>query len=315
MDLKATLLGYRPIGWHERFVPQGECKTTYSFEEAIVLVKDVLRELDVRFATIFNHLLRTGQIDVFPKAGKAAGAFNWRFCQKLPLYVMLNFTGRLEDVVTLAHELGHAINAVLTDGQQNPLHADIPTSMAEVASTFVQDFVITRLLRTADEQSQLTLLLMQLDAQMGTVFHQASGYGFELAMHESFRTKGHLSADELGKLFVEHLHAYMGEAVDSTDAGIRWMGWPHLRQNFYIYTYAGGVLISKAMQNLVLEDPANIAKVIAVLSAGNSASPKNILAQVGVDLANPDFWRRGLDQLDKEVEDAKQMARNIGKLA
>ena len=313
-QLKAKLLGVKKLAYHERNIDYTANGKQYTFQESADFVYKVFSHLDPAFADILQRFLDNGQIDVYPKKGKSGGAFCVYWLLTQPTYVLLNFTGNLRDVQTLAHEMGHAINDELMRKKQNALNFGTPMATAEVASTFMEDFVLQDILKTADEELQFALLLSKLDADVGTIFRQAACYQFEQDLHKTFREKGYLSHQEIGKLFQTHMASYMGSAVEqSLGSENWWVYWSHIRTFFYVYSYASGLLISKSLQKSVKDDPQFINKVKEFLSAGLSASPKDIFLQLGVTIADEQFWNKGLDEIENLLRETETLAKKLKK--
>jgi oligoendopeptidase F len=228
---------------------------------------------------------------------------------------MLNYTDNLTEVRTIAHEMGHAINGELSSSAQNSLNADYPTSTAEVASTFMEDFVLEELLKTADNETKLSILMNKLNNDISTIFRQIAFYRFEQELHQQFRDKGFLSAEDIGQLFQSYMRDYMGDFVDQPDSARNWWTYvSHFRYFFYVYSYASGLLISKSLQASVKQDPKFIIKVKEFLSAGSSDSPKNIFAKMGIDITVKSFWEQGIAEVEKLLDEAESLARKLGKL-
>lgn len=313
-QFKAKLMGVPKLAYHERNVPFGKVDKTYKFEDGAQLVHKVFTELDQEFADIFARFLEQGQIDIYPQKGKRGGAFCVYWQVDKPTYVMLNYTDKLRDVETLAHEMGHGINDELMK-KQNALNFGTPTSTAEVASTFMEDFVLQEILKTADEETKFGLMVSKLDTEIATIFRQIACYQFEAELHQQFREKGYLSHQEIGKIFQKHMTAYMGSGVEQSKGSENWwLYWSHIRTFFYVYSYASGLLISKSMQNAVKEDHAFINKVKEFLSAGTSASPKDIFKNVGIDITDTAFWNKGLDEVENLLKETEKLAKKLGKL-
>jgi oligoendopeptidase F len=172
----------------------------------------------------------------------------------------------------------------------------------------MEDFVLQELEKSADAQTKKALLMQKLNDDISTIFRQVACYKFEQSLHTAFREKGYLSKDEIGELFQKNMSEYMGNAVEQPDwARNWWIYWSHIRSFFYVYSYASGLLISKAMQNMVKQNPREIEKVKTFLSAGTSDSPKNIFAKMDIDIANAEFWNLGLNEIEKSLQDAENL--------
>jgi len=312
-ELKAKLFRVPKLAYHERNVEYGNIDLTFSWSKTVNLVYDTLLSLDPTFAEIFANFLEKGQIDVFPKAGKDSGAFCAPSRTNLPIYVLLNHTNRLNDVRTLAHEMGHAINFELMK-QENELNYDSSLFLAESCSTFIEDFVLERIIQDADEETKLAILMEKLNNDISTIFRQVAFYRFELDLHQSFRAHGYLSYQEIGKLFQKHMAKYMGDYV-SQDPGSEnwWIYVGHFRNFFYVYSYAAGLLVSKFLQNQVRQNQAFMEKIKTYYSTGTSKSPKEALSQMGIT-TDSKLWNLGLDQIEAQLEQARWLAKKLNKI-
>ncbi len=311
--LKARVLGLKKLAYHERNVSYKTVDKPYSFDDGVKLVSKVFRQLDPAFDDILQRFLVNGQIDVYPASGKRGGAFCVYWQVKQPTYIMLNYTNKLRDVETLAHEMGHGINDELMK-KQNALHFGTPTSTAEVASTFMEDFVLQEIFATADEETRFGLMMSKLDTEIATIFRQVACYQFEQELHKTFREKGYLSAKEIGAIFQKYMKAYMGPGVEQSAGSENWwLYWSHIRMYFYVYSYASGLLISKSMQQRVKEDDAFIAKVKEFLASGTSASPKDIFSRMNIDITDARFWDSGLDEVENLLKQTEKLAKKLGK--
>ncbi|MEW6584067.1 MAG: M3 family oligoendopeptidase [Nitrospirota bacterium] len=313
--LKARLMKVKRLKYHERNVEFGRITKTYSYPDSIRLVKRTLKGLDQKFLDILDSFTKNGQIDVYPRKGKAGGAFCSHHLITQPTYILLNHTGRLSDVLTLAHELGHGINNEMVGEKHHALDFGTPTSTAEVASTFMEDFVLEEILKEADDELRLSIMLRKLNDDVSTIFRQIACYRFEMDLHKEFRRRGYLSRKEIGALFRKNMAAYMGKAVEQSPGSENWwIYWSHIRSFFYVYSYAGGLLISKSLQQSVKRDSRHIGRVKEFLSAGLSDSPKNIFRRMGVDITDRNFWHGGLDEIDGLLLETASLAGRLGKL-
>jgi len=293
--LKAKLLGLPRLAYHERNVRYGNISRKYTFSEAMQVVRTSMRKLDRECVAILDQFYTHGQYDVFPRKNKSGGAFCAHYLKGSPVYILLNFSGNYDEILTIAHETGHGINDELMRKSQNALNFHSPLSIAEVASTFFEDFALKELLTGADEEMKRAVLMQKLNDDMSTIFRQISAYRFEQELHEKFRKKGYVPKNEIGMIFQKHMSAYMGPAV-SQDPGSEnwWVYWSHFRRFFYVYSYASGLLISKTLQAMVAKDSGSMVLVKRILSAGTSMSPKELFAEVGIDLTNKAFWVDGV---------------------
>ncbi len=314
-EFKAKLLGMERLDYHERNLEYGSVNVEYDYEEACRLVEKVLGRLDGEFLKIFVDYKNNRQIDVFPRAGKYGGAFCSVNLIGQPTFILLNYTDRLSDITTLAHELGHGINDEYMKKNQNALNFGNSLAIAEAASTFMEDFVLDELLEKTDDETRLGLLLQRLDGEVNTIFRQVACYLFEKELHENFRKKGYLSKKEIGELFKKHMASYMGDYV-LQNAGSEnwWIYWSHIRNFFYNYSYANGLLISKALQKKVRQNPAMIENVKRIFAAGLSKSPREIFLDEGIDISNEKFWLDSIDEVEKNWNEAIELARKLNKI-
>lgn len=312
--LKAKLLGVKKLQYHERLVKYGSRDKKYSFDEASKLIYEVFGDLHEYFASYFKDSLTSGRVDVYPRKGKRDGAFCTWHGKHLPVYVLLNYTGKLRDLSTIAHEFGHAINGELSK-KQNSLQFNVPISTTEVASTFMEDFVLQRIEKEANDELKLSLIMERLDDAVSTIFRQVACYELEKDLHESFRSKGYLSKDEIGKIFLKHMESYLGSGVELSKGSENWwIYWSHIRNYFYVYSYASGLLISKALQKKVKENPSFINKVVEFMSSGSSLSPRDIFLKMGIDMEKKEFWDAGLAEIDSLLKEAKTLAKKLKKI-
>ncbi|MBI2448505.1 M3 family oligoendopeptidase [Candidatus Microgenomates bacterium] len=312
--LKADLLGLPRLAYHERNLDYGNLDKNYLFDEAVDLVDRAFQKLDPKFTEIFRSFLANGQIDVYPNKGKSGGAFCVRFAKSKPTFVLLNYNEKLRDIMTIAHEMGHAINNEMVKDKQNALNFGTSLSVAEVASTFMEDFVLQEITTSVDEETKLTILMARLDDAVSAIYRQTACYLFEKELHARFREKGYLSKEEIGQIFQKHMASYMGEAVEQSKGSENWwVYWSHIRNFFYVYSYASGLLISKALQNKVKKDPAFIVKVKDFLSAGKSESPKDTFAKMGIDITDKKFWEQGLAEIKETLDEAEKLALSLSR--
>jgi len=314
-ELKTKLMNVKKLKYHERNVPYGKTNKEYSYRETIDLIFNVFNKLDKKFADILCSFIGSGQIDVYPKKNKRDGAYCIRNLITQPTYILLNYTDKLNDVLTIAHEIGHGINNELMKEKQNALNFGTPVSTVEVASTFMEDFVLEEILKEADDELRLAIMMNKLNDDVSTIFRQIACYQFEQELHKSFREKGYLSKKDIGKLFQKRMSDYMGDFVEQSPGSENWwVYWGHIRRFFYNYSYASGLLISKSLQNFVKKDLEFVDKVKEFLSVGSSDSPKNIFKKLGINISDKNFWDKGLNESEKLLKETEQLAKKLGKI-
>lgn len=313
--LKSRLFKVKRLEYHERNVEYGDINRKYSYSKSINLISKVFKKLDSKFLDNLESFIEKNQIDVYPKKGKREGAFCVYDLITKPVYILLNYTNKFNDVLTMAHELGHGINNELMKEKRNALNFGTPTSTAEVASTFMEDFVLEEIIKQADDELKLALMMAKLNSDISSIFRQIACYEFEQELHKEFRQKGYLSKKDIGKLFQKHMSAYMGSFVKQSPGSENWwIYWRHIRSFFYNYSYASGLLISKSLQASVKEDPEFIEKVKEFLSTGLSDSPKNIFKKLGIDITDKNFWHKGMKEIETLLRKTTFLAKKLNKI-
>ncbi len=314
-QLKSQLFGVKRLAYHERNVPFSSTEKPYSYEDSISLIKNVFANLDPDFAKVVSTYATSGQVDVYPHTSKQGGAFCTAGAKNTPGYVMLNHTNKLNDVLTLAHEFGHAINHEFMRANNTAIYFDNSLAVAEVASTFFEDFVLSEVGLKANDEELLAIYMQKLNDDISTIFRQIACYEFEWELHQTIRQKGHLSWQEIGSIFQKHMAAYMGDYVEQGEgSNLFWVYWSHLRNHFYVYSYASGLLISKSLQALVKSSPAEISKVKTFLSTGTNAAPAEIFKSIGLDISSSSFWQTGLAEVRSLLAKTRSLAVKLKKI-
>jgi len=307
--LHAKLLKLPKLEYFDRNVGIAKNARRIEFVEAVKTVRDVFAKTDKKYADILDSFLENGQIDVYPKVGKTGGAF----CSgehRQPTFVLLNYTSTLDQIMTLAHEMGHAIHTELSKSAQTFFYRGYSTSTAEVASTFFEALVFDEILEKVSDEEKIALLHVKISDDIRTIFRQIACFNFEKELHETVRAKGGVPAAELRSLMAKHLKSYMGDAVDVKESdGNIFVDWWHIRVFFYVYSYAFGQLISKALYAKYKENKKFIGKINQFLSAGGSDTPENIFKLIGIDVTKPDFWKKGLASIEKDIEKLEKLTK------
>jgi oligoendopeptidase F len=232
----------------------------------------------------------------------------------LPPYILLNYTGTLRDVSTLAHELGHGVHFALSQ-KQNLFHYHAPLPFAETASVFGEMLLTRHLLdRESDRRVKIALLCAKLEEIIATTFRQNVLTRFELAAHKK-RAEGLLSTDDLCALWWEENGKLFGDAVEMIEP-YRW-GWSYISHfihaRFYCYSYVfGELLVLSLYQKYRAEGAAFVPKYLELLARGGSQKPKELLKPFGIDLADPGFWQQGYDVVRELLEELKGLVGEKG---
>src|ERR671939_642200 len=251
-------------------------------------------------------------IDAPVRPGKRGGAFCAYAVPSVHPYVMLNYTANRRDVLTLAHELGHGLHAALAQ-PRGILEQHTPLTLAETASVFGETLVFRRLLEAAESPaSRLSLLAEDIEGSIGTVFRQVAMNRFEHLVHTERREAGELSVDRFGELWHDSQAEMLGDAVEITDGYKTW--WsdvPHfIGTPGYVDASAYGQLLALSVYGRYEEEgPGFVPAYLELLGAGGSKSPEELGAIVGIDLADPGFWDKGLDLVEAQLAEAEAAAR------
>lgn len=303
--VKARMLRENVLTYADRSVPVGKVTKKIPFAQAAEAVHDAFRALHPRYAEIFDKLLADGRVDVYPKAGKTSGAY----CSSgigEPTMVLLNHVEDAHSLLTLAHEMGHAIHAQRSKGQR-PLYEGHTISTAEVASTFFEQATFDALVAKLSDKERLVAMHDKLQDDVASIFRQITFFNFEVDLHKGVRAKGMLTKDQMAALLNKHTGAYMGPAVKlAPEDGYHFVTVGHFRRFFYVYSYAFGQLVSRALYERVKKDPTFIDKVDAFLCAGGSQSPEEIFKKCGLNLYKPDVFVEGLRGIEKDIKDLEK---------
>lgn len=301
-ELKAKLLGEKTLAYADRAASVGELKTKVPFERAVAITREVFGELDPQYADTFDRLFANGQVDVRPKKGKTGGAY-CASSVSVPTYVLLNHIDNFESLKTLAHEMGHAMHAERSRTQR-PLYQGHPISTAETASTFFEYAALKRLVAELPEEDRIIALHNVIQDDVATIFRQIACFSFENALHEAIRKDGYVAKEQIADLMNVHMKQYLGPVFDlRREDGYFFVTWSHIRRFFYVYSYAYGQLISKALHQKLESDPRFITKVDGFLAAGESKSPYDIFKSCGLNTKDPAIFLAGLKSLEKDVKD------------
>jgi oligoendopeptidase F len=316
-DLKRRLLGYDELTEYDRYAPlpikQGDKR--YTWDEARDIVLNAYRAFSPRMAELAQRFFDENWIHAPVLPGKRGGAFASPSVPSAHPFVLVNFTGTANDVMTLAHELGHGVHMVLSAEAQSLFNVYTPLTTAEMASVFGEMLVFTDLMsREPDAEARLAMLVKKVEDTFATVFRQISMNRFEDALHTARRSEGELSSERISQLWMETQRAMFQSSVNLRDEYAIWWSYiPHfLNTPGYVYAYAFGELLVLALFNLYKErGSAFVPQYVEVLAAGDSNWPDKILAKVGVDLTDPAFWNEGLEAMRVLVEQEEQLAREV----
>ncbi len=308
-DIKRRLLGLDSLKNTDLYAPVGKSQKSFTYDEASQLVLESFGRFSVELAYEAKQIMRKGHIDVLPRPGKSGGAFCMGMLPEETPYVLLNFTGNLRDVSTLAHELGHAVHYSLSRGQ-NLFHYHAPLPLAETASVF-GEMLLTRTLleQETDRELKIALLCSKLEDMIATTFRQNVLTRFELAAH-TLRSERLLSSDDLCRLWLVENNKLFGTTVEMIDA-YRW-GWSYISHfihaRFYCYSYVFGELLVLALYQQYQEQGEAFVPIYQqILAAGGSVAPAELLRKAGIDLNDPEFWQGGYDFIEELIQELESL--------
>jgi oligoendopeptidase F len=305
---KARVLGLSDFSSFDILAPLSSDTKPYPYAEAQALVLEAFARFDPQVVRIAQDFFDRARVDVTPRPGKRGGAYCSSFDPREPAFLLLNHNDRLDDVFTLAHELGHGLHAELSRVQR-PSNAGHSTPLAETASIFCEMLLADHLLERADDATRVNLLQDLLEKAATTLYRQVQITRWELLAHAE-RAKGVVTPERYSDLWLETFAQTYGEAVRVT-RGDRW-GWiviPHVvNYRFYCYSYAYGMLIVLALFNRYKQEGAAfVPKYLHFLSSGNSDTPQALMSALGVDLNDPAFWNGGFAVIQGWLEQFKAL--------
>jgi oligoendopeptidase F len=306
--LKAKRLGFTKLRRYDIYAPIANSDKKFEFDTATGMVFDSFRSFDPQLAELARRVFDQEHVDSEVRKGKRDGAFCASVLPDMTPYVLLNYQGRARDVATMAHELGHAIHAMLASHHSTfTFHSSLP--LAETASTFGEMMLTDKLLaEEKDEAVRRDLLFKQVDDAYATIMRQSYFALFEKQAHEMVQKNA--SVNDIADAYMENLNEQFGDSVELSDEfQWEWVSIPHIYHTpFYVYAYAfGQLLVFSLYQQFKAEGDAFKPKYLKILSAGGSEAPAKILDDAGIDIRSPRFWQGGFDVLDKLVGELEKL--------
>ncbi len=296
---KATQLGQNTLRRYDVYAPIGAAQKAYPFPEAADMVLESLADFSSELGEQARRVFAEHHLDSEIRPGKRGGAFCAGILPGVTPWVLVNYVGKITDVTTLAHELGHAVHAMMAEAHSIfTFHSALP--MAETASVFSEMLLTDRLLRREEDPDlRRQLLATVLDDAYATIARQAYFVLFEREAHR-MAVDG-VRVDDLCDLYLENLVDQFGEAVDvSDDFRWEWTAIPHIYHTpFYCYAYSFGHLLVLALyQQYREEGEAFVPRFLRILAHGGSRSPDEIISEAGFNMSSPEFWQGGFDVLE-----------------
>ncbi len=306
--LKARLLGVDKLRRYDVYAPVSKSDKKYTFDEAAAMTFEAYSSFDKVFTEKALRVLKENHLDSEVRKGKMSGAFCAGILPELTPWVLLNYQGKADDVATMAHELGHAVHAMMAeDHTYFTQHACLP--LAETASTFGEMVLTDYLLQLETDKSvQRDILFRQMDDAFATIIRQIYFAMFERQAHDMIANDA--SVDELSDAYLANLKEEFGDAVDVSDEfRWEWVSIPHIYNvPFYVYAYAFGQLLVFALyKQFKIEGESFKPRLLKILAAGGSVAPIDLLSDAGVDITQAAFWQGGYDVIADMVKRLEEL--------
>lgn len=303
---KAALLGHENgLPFYDLFAPVGNSSRTFTVEESKDYLIENFKTFSADLAEMTEEFFDKHYIDFYPRKGKVGGAF----CANLPMIkqsrVLTNFTGSLSDVVTLAHELGHAYHGLHIENHR-PLNQDYSMPVAETASTFNENIIMNTAIKEASDEEKIALIESQLQDTTQIIVDIYSRYLFESAVFEN-REQSFMFSKDLEEMMLSAQKEAYGDGLDQSYLHpYMWACKPHYYStglSFYNFPYAFGGLFSKGLYAIYQEQPEGfVEKYQELLRATTVSSVEDTAKVLGVDVSTPEFWKKALAEVAESIE-------------
>lgn len=312
--LRKEMLGVDELHYYDLYTSLvKDVETNYSYEEAQQLVLNAVKPLGEDYAKVVRRAFAERWLDVYPNEGKRGGAYSGGCYDSNP-FILLNFSGSLDSVSTIAHEMGHSLHSYLSRKHQPPQNANYTLFVAEVASTVNENLLVEQLLQAdLTDELRLSLLNQYLENFKGTVYRQTMFAEFEKKAHEQQESGEPLSAEGLCDIYGQLVKDYFGEAlVWDKEVRYEWARIPHFYNCFYVYKYATSYCAATAISEGILRDGQSaVDSYLKFLSLGGSLPPLDELKVAGVDMSVPDAIDRALDKFDTILTETENLYRKM----
>lgn len=313
--LKKKILNIGDLYDYDRYAPILSMKKECRYDEAKQMVLNSYNSFSPRAAEIAKMFFDNNWIHAELRPGKEGGAFAASVTSDLHPYILLNYTDDLDDVMTMAHELGHGIHQYLSR-EQGYFQMSTSLAMAETASVFGEMVLFNRLLAgEQDPKMKLSLLCNKIEDMFATCFRQTMMTRFEKRLHETRRTEGEVSVENLHKMWKEENEWMFGDSVIITDEYSKWWSYVFhfVHYSFYTYAYAfGELMVLSLYEEYKSSGDEFVGKYMDLLTAGGADYPRNLVAKIGLDITDPTFWQKGLDLMNGMIDQAEELAKELG---
>jgi oligoendopeptidase F len=299
--VKQQILDLPELTHIDRYAPLFAAEEKVSWDKAREIVLDAFGGFSTEIRDRADEFFAKSWIDAEPRKGKTGGAFCSYNTPDTHPVILQSFLNKMDDVSTLAHELGHGVHASLSRAQTYfNYHGTLP--LAELASTFGEMLVFEKLVAGASTKDQLALYAEKIEGIFATVFRQAAMYQFEKRIHEFRRNEGELAPEDFGDIWQSELQAMFGDSVKLGDQHRSW--WMYVGHftgsPFYVYAYSFGELLVLSLYEMAKKQGPSFAdRYVEVLKLGGAKSPDELMRMLDVDLNSEEFWRGGFAAMDK----------------
>jgi len=303
-NAKKKLLGLKQLYEWDRYSPLYPHETTYTWSQAQTIILDSFGRFSSEFASIAKLFFTNNWIDAAITPGKINGAFCSYVSPSIHPYVFVNYSGKINDVMTLAHELGHGIHGYLAR-KNNLLEFDSSTVIAEIASIFGETLVFEKLYASIiDKKQKINILADKIQESFASIFRQNAFFLFEKEIHRQRRQKGELTVNNFNQLYQKYLQAMFGRGLQLTNSHqYWWMPVLHFyHYNFYVFSYVFGETLTNSLYAIYKNQGQSfVKKYILALSDGGSKSPSQLASAMGINLADPQFWDKGIKLVEDRI--------------
>jgi oligoendopeptidase F len=309
LRLRRQILNLDELHMYDIYVPLvKEYQVKIPYEKAQEQVLEALQPLGEEYLDILKTGLSGGWIDVYENQGKTSGAYSWGCYDSHP-YVLLNYDSKLDDVFTLAHEMGHALHSYYSNRHQPYVYSQYTIFLAEVASTVNESLLIDYLLqRCSSREERVYLINHYLEQFRGTVYRQTMFAEYEKIIHDMVEQGQPLTTEALKQSYMDLNRLYYGpDVVIDEDINMEWARIPHFYSAFYVYKYATGFSAATAIKEQIQnEGPAAVERYLAFLKSGSSAYPVELLKKAGVDLTSRRPVQAALEYFGRLVNELEE---------
>ncbi|MCX7748905.1 MAG: oligoendopeptidase F [Clostridia bacterium] len=310
LKLRKKVLKLDELHMYDLFVPMVDLPPKkIPYNEAVEMVLKGLQPLGGDYTGYLKKGFSSGWIDVYENEGKTSGAYSWGAYKTHP-YVLLNYQGTINDVFTVAHEMGHALHSFYTNMTQPYINSEYKIFVAEVASTVNESLLMRHLLNNTEDKGEKAYLLNHyLEEFRGTVFRQVMFAEFEKSTHAKIEAGEALTAQTLSDIYRDLNLKYFGDAVTvDRDIDLEWSRIPHFYTSFYVYKYATGFSSATSISEQILSQgkPA-VDRYIEFLKSGGSDYPLELLKKAGVDLSTPQPVQDALNVFEKILNELEKL--------